>query len=334
MRERSGQFRRVVCNSYLIITIDTEGDNLWENPESVSTKNASFLYRFQHLCESYGFKPTYLVSYEMAVDEQFQTFAHSLLGQKTAEIGCHTHVQNSPPPITPAEWRHYPVYVTELPESVIDEKIEYMTRLLMSTFKVRPVSHRGGRWAFDEKVARVLVRHGYLVDCSVTPGISWQRYKGAPNGTGGTSYVDFGIRPYFVDLNDVRRPGSSPLLEVPMTVRTIWPALLQRAYHYLETRLGLAADALSAIAGKPYLWLRPDGHNLNAMISLVNWGLDQDLPVLEFMLHSSELMPGGSPNFKTSADIEQLYQHVDRLFKYIASNGITSETLAGYRRRL
>jgi hypothetical protein len=34
---------------YFLITIDTEGDNLWANPKEVSTKNASYLFRFQEL---------------------------------------------------------------------------------------------------------------------------------------------------------------------------------------------------------------------------------------------------------------------------------------------
>ena len=49
-----------------LITIDTEGDNLWARPRAISTKNAHFLPRFQALCERHGLRPTYLVNYEMA----------------------------------------------------------------------------------------------------------------------------------------------------------------------------------------------------------------------------------------------------------------------------
>jgi hypothetical protein len=39
---------------------------------------------------------------------------------------------------------------------------------------------------------------------------------------------------------------------------------------------------------------------------------------LQFMLHSSELMPGGSPAFRDAADIDCLYEHVEILFDELA----------------
>ena len=36
-------------------------------------------------------------------------------------------------------------------------KVDYMTRLLEDTFQTKMVSHRAGRWAFDERYARLLV---------------------------------------------------------------------------------------------------------------------------------------------------------------------------------
>ncbi len=59
------------------------------------------------------------------------------------------------------------------------EKVDYMTRLLEDTFQTKMVSHRAGRWAFDERYARLLVEYGYQVDCSVTPRVNWKTAKGA-----------------------------------------------------------------------------------------------------------------------------------------------------------
>ena len=86
-----------ITSPVFIITIDTEGDNLWANPQTVTTENATFLPRFQELCERFRFKPTYLVNYEMAEDEQFQSFGRGVLANQTAEIGLHIHPWNSPP---------------------------------------------------------------------------------------------------------------------------------------------------------------------------------------------------------------------------------------------
>ena len=50
-----------------IITVDTEGDNLWgyKEGDTITTNNALYIPRFQELCENYGFKPVYLTNYEM-----------------------------------------------------------------------------------------------------------------------------------------------------------------------------------------------------------------------------------------------------------------------------
>jgi len=40
---------------------------------------------------------------------------------------------------------------------------------------------------------------------------------------------------------------------------------------------------------------------------------------VEFMLHSSELMPGGSPNFATPSDIDRLYDRLETLFEQLST---------------
>ena len=82
---------------FFLITIDTEGDNLWSRPRTQTTHNSSYLPRFQKLCEAFGLKPTYLTCFEMAECKTFQTFGKKVLNSKTAEIGMHLHAWNSPP---------------------------------------------------------------------------------------------------------------------------------------------------------------------------------------------------------------------------------------------
>lgn len=47
------------------------------------------------------------------------------------------------------------------------------------------------------------------------------------------------------------------------------------------------------------------------------------------MLHSSEFMPGGSPTFKTEADIEVLYNDLEQLFDWLHIRTV-GMTLAEY----
>lgn len=167
-----------------IITIDTEGDNLWQNHDRIMTENSRFLPRFQQLCEKYAFKPTWLTNYEMAVDPAYVEFARDVIARDSGEIGMHLHAWNSPPlyDLTGDDWRHKP-YLIEYPQDNIREKVIYMTRLLEDSLQVKMRSHRAGRWAFNAFYARLLIEQGYQVDCSVTPRVNWQFSPETPKVT-------------------------------------------------------------------------------------------------------------------------------------------------------
>lgn len=298
-------------NPAFLITIDTEGDNLWQNHDSITTENARYLPRFQALCEKYGFKPVYLTNYEMAIDPFYIDFAREVIAKGTGEVGMHLHAWNSPPlePLTDDDWRYKP-YLIEYATGMMRQKVEYMTHLLEDTFQTKMVSHRAGRWAFDERYARLLVEQGYLVDCSVTPKVNWKTAKGNPAGTGGTDYRDFPTRAYFLDENDIRKPGNSPLLEVPMSI--------QHKHSALMNSIKQGYDRLRGKVRSPSVhWLRPMGGNVETMKRVVEQTLAQGSDYVEYMLHSSEYMPGGSPTFKTQSDIERLYDDLEAFFEWL-----------------
>jgi hypothetical protein len=296
-----------------LITIDTEGDNLWAKPRRIETRNSRFLPRFQALAERHAFKPTYLTNYEMACCPVFREFARDALRRGTAEIGMHLHAWNSPPltPLTSDDFGCLP-YLIEYPETVLREKVAYLTALLEDTFGVDMRSHRAGRWAFNAVYARALIDQGYAVDCSVTPLVSWRSHRGDPAGAGGSDYRDFPAGPYYLDSNDIGRPGASPLLEAPMTIASLQSPLIRRAQSLFPER-SLPARAI----GRFYpavSWFRPNGANRGEMRRLIERERARRAPYLEFMLHSSEFMPGGSPTFPTEASIERLYDDLEACF--------------------
>jgi hypothetical protein len=294
-----------------IITIDTEGDNLWQNHSQIKTENARFLPRFQSLCEKYNFKPVWLTNYEMAVDPVYVEFAKDVITRGQGEVGMHLHAWNSPPEhdLTDDDWRWKP-YLIEFPDTILREKVLFMTHLLEETFQTKMLSHRAGRWAFDSRYAKLLIELGYQVDCSVTPRVNWRNAKGAPQGNGGTDYQNFPDHAYFIDENAINRPGNSPLLEVPMSTQykhSGWLNTVKQTY-----------DRMRGKYRSPSVnWLRPAGGNADQMIAVAEKCLSQGNDYVEFMLHSSEFMPGGSPTFKNEADIEGLYQDLEKLFAWL-----------------
>ncbi|MCC8366972.1 polysaccharide deacetylase family protein [Xenorhabdus sp. PB61.4] len=294
-----------------IITIDTEGDNLWQNSDKISTQNTQYLPRFQNLCERFGFKPVWLTNYEMAMDDSYIEFAKDVIVRNTGEIGMHLHAWNSPPivPLTNNDM-HYKPYLIEYPKDQIKAKIELMTNLLEEKLQTKMVSHRAGRWAFNEYYAQLLVEYGYQVDCSVTPKVNWNFTKGDPNGNGGTDYSHFPSQAYFMDLQDISKEGDSALLQVPMSIQykhSLFMNFIKQKY-----------DSLRGKQRSPSVnWLRPKGGNLEQMKTVVQQTLASGSDYVEFMLHSSEFMPGGSPTFKDEEQIEQLYQDLEGLFEFL-----------------
>ncbi|CDH07072.1 WalW protein [Xenorhabdus bovienii str. oregonense] len=311
-----------------IITIDTEGDNLWQNSDKISTENTRYLPRFQNLCERFGFKPVWLTNYEMAMDDSYIEFAKDVIARNTGEIGMHLHAWNSPPiiPLTVDDMGYKP-YLIEYPKDQIKAKVDFMTHLLEEKLQTKMLSHRAGRWAFNEYYAQLLVEHGYQVDCSVTPKVNWHFTKGDPNGDGGTDYSRFPAYAYFMDLQDIAKEGDSSLLQVPMSIQYKHSPVM----NFIKQKY----DHLRGKHRSPSVnWLRPKGGNLEQMKKVVQQTLADGCDYVEFMLHSSEFMPGGSPSFKDEAQIEQLYQDLEGLFNFLNSlvQGMTLSEYYNYKK--
>lgn len=314
---------------YFIITIDTEGDNIWRRATSssglreIEVENAKYIARFQALCEKYQYKPTYLVNYEMAGAEPFVSQAKEWQGSGLCEIGMHMHAWNTPPIYhLPFNRKGHNPYAGEYPRKILWQKMQIMTDTIEKAFGVKPSSHRGGRWYIDSWYIRALLQLGYQVDCSVTPGISWSSTIG--NTMYGPDYSDFPKNVYFMNSRNLSKPvkrggSSTSILQIPPTIIAA----------SLSSKLHKTAMDPSEVRKiwQERVWLRPNGANLKDMLYIVDKTRNRDY--IEFMLHSSELMPGGSPTFKTKQSIEKLYSDLSILFAEIGRTR-TGITLSEY----
>ena len=309
-----------------LVTIDTEGDDLWSRPRDITTRNVASLPRFQALCERHGLRPTWLVDYEMAMDPAFVRFGREVLRRDAGEIGMHLHAWNTPPltPLTRDDFLHQP-FLTDYPDDVAEEKVVVVTELLRDRFETRIASHRAGRWAFDARYARTLARLGYLVDCSVCPHVSWAATLGDPAGRGGPDFRRFPDRPYMLDLDHIDRPGTSDLLEVPVSVlRSRLHRLAPWSYRTPLLR------RYAWRAARDRHWFYPDGRNLASLRAIVAEALRSGRPCVEMILHSSELMAGGSPNGADAAAVQRLYDDLEEVFA-VASRQFRGMTLSEFR---
>lgn len=295
-----------------IITIDTEGDNLWEYKlgDKVGTRNAEFLPRFQNLCNEYQFKPIYLTNYEMINSNTFVEFVSREAEKGNCEIGMHLHAWNTPPDyvLTNKQNNAGLPYLIEYPKDIMEEKVAIMTDLITKRTGQRPISHRAGRWAMNQDYYDILIHQGYKVDCSVTPNINWKTSKGYSEHSIGSDYRKNCPEPSWIYESN----GKGKIMEVPVTsYKRIIPE-----WYVGEGVKSLLKTGYSLIHPK-IIWLRPTFNNLDDMLKVISINEKSDSGYLMFMIHSSELMPGGSPTFKNNISIDTLYTSLRKIFSII-----------------
>lgn len=298
-----------------IITIDTEGDGQWNPDAPCSTENAKFIPRFQELAEKYGFKPTWLTNYEMVEDPFYVEYMKDCLRRDTCEIGMHLHAWNNPPEYLLKKVNDQRDYLFEYPESIMDEKIRFLTEKLESTFSTKMLSHRSGRWSTDETYFKLLKKYGYKYDCSVTPYMNWESCVGS-TGKPGSDYSNFPIKPY--DIYD-------GIIEVPVSIRPLKYLAkdTMNSFHCIAHELKWSNRIR-------YTWLRPTKNPSFIALKKVLDIVSEDSDYAMFMLHSSELMPGGSPSFPDEKSIEELYECIEKLFAYARQKGYVGCKLSDY----
>jgi hypothetical protein len=81
---------------------------------------------------------------------------------------------------------------------------------------------------------------------------------------------------------------------------------------------------------KRHSWLRPNGRNGAAMRECVQESVANNRAHLLFMLHSSELMPGGSPTFPTTDSVARLNEDLAALFAQAQASGCRGRTLGEF----
>ena len=310
--------------NYFLITIDTEGDNFWQWDEKtpITTNNALFLSRFQMLCNEYGFKPTYLVNYEMAKSNVFIKFANLSLREGLCEIGMHLHAWNTDPyyklDLRNDVDSHGLPYITEYPTEIIEKKVETMTTLIEKTFGVKPVSHRAGRWATNADYARILEKHGYKYDCSFTPGVSWQSCFGYSNYSFGNSYLR--------SKNRISHFYDTTILEIPLQGYKNKRLKTENIYSVKS----FFKNLWYSLKRKQVINFRPNGKNIYDLLYMIKKNYKSKQNYLMFMLHSSEFMPGGSPTFKTSEDIDLLFKDLKIIFDELKKRNYIGLTIKQY----
>ncbi len=320
-----------------VITLDAEPDNEWGRPRVPTTRNARFVPRFHELCTRTGpFKVTYLLTLEMAEDPFLRDYLLPHWRAGECEIGAHLHPWNTPPlfQATDDDFRYHP-YSYEYPEEIQRKKLETLVTAIQRNYGVQPVSYKAGRWGLDGFHAGLLDEMGFRADTSVCPGINWGPSKGSPKGKGGPNYSHASTLPYRLSREDVCRPGSLRVWEVPPTI--VFYSALGR-YVPPVRALYRRVRKVRRLFDRQHLgsqWLRPYPHmTVERLKRVAALARRSGSPVLNLTFHSSELMPGGSPYNPTEESIEDLFARLEGFLSFLRASGVEGVTLAEARDRV
>jgi len=307
----------------VLVGVDTEADDQWsaEGRRRLQVDNASRLPGLQALCDEFDVRPTYLVTREMATREESASVLRGLAGTGRCEIGAHLHPWTSPPfRVEDTEAHTYP---HNLPSPLLEEQLRDLTEVIERALGARPTTYRAGRNGFDGRTLPVLERLGYTVDTSVDPLFNERR-------KGGMAFAGAPLLPYHPDYTDVRRPGRSRILEVPISAATA--PRLPKAVEALYARLPPIPyrGALKRLGLRP-VWLRPSYTPRAEMLDFADRLAESCVPCFNIIFHSSELLPGGSPYTPDEESVTRFLADLRALLAHLTGRlGASGRTYAEF----
>jgi hypothetical protein len=295
---------------YLLVGIDTEGDNQWDAQARADQRfeNIYALPKLHALFARHGVRPTYVITYPVARDAASAAVLRDLKRGGDCEIGAHHHVWETPP-FSPEDVHRHD-YAANLPLSRFEDQLASLTAAITDAVGDRPVSYRSGRFGFSAAHVAALEQQGYLVESSVAP-LFYEAHKDGPD------FVEAPLRPYFLAYDSATRPGTSAVLEIPVSAalnRRV-PKRVQ-AWYARAPRNYATKRVLRKLGIAHVRWLRPSYSSLDDMRALARDLTSAGEPVLNLLFHSSEAIVGGSPYNRTEAELTAFCDRLERFFEF------------------
>ncbi len=272
---------------------------------SQTFENIYALERLHDFFARLGVRPTYLVTYPVARDARSADVLRRLAGRGDCEIGAHHHAWETPP-CDPADVDRHP-YALSLPLTQFDEQLASLTTAIDEA-RWRAARSRTDPAGSGSRRRTCRRSNGRATSWSR----AWRRCS-TKRTRRGPDFVDAPLAPYFLSYDDATRPGSSALLELPISA-----ALNRRVPAWLERRYGrlpwpYTTKRLMRLARLAHVrWLRPSYSSADDMIALARQLTARGVPLLNVIFHSSEAIVGGSPYNRTEAELSGFFDRLER----------------------
>jgi hypothetical protein len=311
----------------LVISVDVEEEGLFSGyyrREPAGVSNVAHLARLEFVTTEFGCPVTLLATYPVLRDAQCRDTLLRWRDNLGAEIGTHLHPWSTPPydlahPTSDIGHRTSdvargpsvpePIPARSLPAALLEAKLrtlagaaEEATGRVLSAFRM-------GRFDHAPALPALLVDVGVRVDSSVVP-LSSRNDRGdmflAPND------------PHVL----LQRDGTATLVEVPLTMVAVSRSLATAAFH----ASALLPDRvrwrwLERFHHVGAVGINPTWYRLPAMRWAGRLHERRGGRVLHMFLHSSELMPGATPVFRTERDVDRLVARVRAFLGWVTGRG-------------
>lgn len=296
---------------YVCISLDVEEEGLFSGKyasREVSVKNVPLIKRLASL----NLPLTLFCAYSVFLDQEAGEAALWMRDHCGAEIGGHLHHWSTPP--YTGEFSGQPVRTHLLPPELLAGRLDSLLAAGEKLAGAPLTSFRMGRWDLKKALFPLLAARGIRVDSSICP---LRAFKNGPD------HFLAPAAPYWINT-DYGRILEAPLTQIPIS------RPLARAWHNLWRGHPAILDSFHFFGA---LSCNPVWHSLPVMRAAARLQAKSAFPLLCLFWHSSELMPGGSPNIPDQAAADRLFEKIrvfcEWLGKNFALEGITASQIPG-----
>jgi glycosyltransferase involved in cell wall biosynthesis len=292
----------------LLVLVDAEEAFDWGKPFSRSATDVSAM-RCQaaahRIYQRYGVRPTYLLDYPVAAQEEGCAPLRELLQDGCCDLGAQLHPWVSPPFAEDVNGRNS--FAGNLPLALEYEKLRLLTQRIGEAFGMPPRIYRAGRYGVGPRTAEILLALGFEADSSTMPCWDFSRH-------GGPDYSTAPAHPYWLDT-------GRQLLEIPNAAALVG-RLARDAGRGARLLFQPPVEALGIPSGLARLGLleriklTPEGTTPNEAKRLIRHLLAGGQRVFVMTYHSTSLQPGNTPYVRTAEDLRRFLDWLDEVLDF------------------
>lgn len=294
----------------LQVIVDAEEEFDWAGPfdrANIAVENLAHQETAQRIFERYGIRPTYVVDYAVASQEEGFAPLRAILARDAADIGAHLQPWINPPfddAVERADAVRYS-FPGNLPPALEHAKLRTLTETIEANLGTRPKVYRAGRYGLGASSFEIIDTLGYEVDASVLPRIDLSEKHGP-------DFSALGPQPFWFGSGRKR-------LGIPLSVG--FTGMLAGKYRLLDRAMNrpmVEAARIKAAASRfgifDRIGLSPEGFTLAEQKRLTRAMLARGQRVFNLSYHSPSLLPGSTPYVR---DESELSAFLDRLEAYL-----------------